>query len=100
MDGQTDDAVLEQHLPPDGWLVDRSSHGKTPKRILDVGVGNGKSTQHLHEAFPQSNIYEIDISATAIAEAQKLNAPSISFSVRNIEETGFSPQQFDLICAY
>lgn len=100
MDGQTDDAVLEQHLPPDGWLVNRSSHGKTPKRILDVGVGNGKSTQHLHEAFPQSNIYEIDISATAIAEAQKLNAPSISFSVRNIEETGFPPQQFDLICVY
>lgn len=87
------------YLPMVDWSL-APLMDKTPQNILDVGVGNGKSTQHLHEAFPQSNIYGIDISATAIAEAQKLNAPSISFSVRNIEETGFSPQQFDLICAY
>ena len=87
------------YLPMVDWSL-TPLMDKTPQNILDVGVGNGKSTQHLHEAFPQSNIYGIDISATAIAEAQKLNAPSISFSVRNIEETGFPPQQFDLICVY
>ena len=79
------------YLPMVDWSL-ASLMDKTPQNILDVGVGNGKSTQHLHETFPQSNIYGIDISATAIVEAQKLNTLSISFSVRNIEETGFSLQ--------
>ena len=50
------------YLPMVDWSL-APLMAKTLQNILDVGVGNGKSTQHLHEAFPQSNIYGIDISA-------------------------------------
>ena len=39
------------YLPMVDWSL-APLMDKTPQNILDVGVGNGKSTQHLHEAFP------------------------------------------------
>ena len=68
--------------------------------ILDVGVGNGRSTILLKETFPQSTITGIDISDTAIAQAKQIEMTNLNFERRDVRETGFSDESFDLITAF
>ena len=69
---------------------------KKPINVLNIDIGNGKFSPYPHKTFPQSNVWEIDISKTTIAEAYKLNSPAIYFEVKNVESTGFTPQLFNL----
>ena len=68
--------------------------------ILDVGVGNGRSTILLKETFPQSTVTGIDISDTAIAQAKQIGMVNLNFERRDVRETGFSDESFDLITAF
>ena len=68
--------------------------------ILDVGVGNGRSTILLKETFPQSTITGIDISDTAIAQAKQVEMTNLNFERRDVRETGFSDESVDLITAF
>ena len=68
--------------------------------ILDVGVGNGRSTILLKEIFPQSTITGIDISDTAIAQAKQIEMTNLNFERRDVRETGFSDESVDLITAF
>ena len=68
--------------------------------ILDVGVGNGRSTILLKETFPQSTITGIDISDTAIAQAKQIEMTNLNFERRDVRETGFSDESVDLITAF
>lgn len=68
--------------------------------ILDVGVGNGRSTILLKETFPQSTITGIDISDTAIAQAKQVEMTNLNFERRDVRETGFSDKSVDLITAF
>ncbi|MGT2846409.1 class I SAM-dependent methyltransferase [Streptococcus massiliensis] len=68
-------------------------------KILDIGVGNGRSTLRLKQLFPSSQIYGLDISETAIAEARKLSK-TINFEVKDVANTGYESESFDLICAF
>ena len=68
--------------------------------ILDVGVGNGRSTILLKETFPQSTITRIDISDTAIAQAKQREMTNLNFERRDVRETGFSDESVDLITAF
>jgi len=68
--------------------------------ILDVGVGNGRSTILLKETFPQSTITGIDISDAAVAQAQQIEITNLNFERRDVRETGFSDESFDLITAF
>ena len=71
------------------------------QQILDVGVGNGKSTAHLSSVFPGAEIHGLDISPTAIQEAKKLRvAGQLDFTVSAIEQTDFSAESFDLVCGF
>lgn len=47
--------------------------------ILDVGVGNGRSTILLKEIFPQGTVTGIDISDTAIAQAKQVGMLNLNF---------------------
>ena len=42
----------------------------------------------------------IDISTTAIREAEKFADPGLSFEVKNVEKTDLSVSEFDLITAF
>jgi hypothetical protein len=64
---------------------------KEPINVLGIDIGNGKSSLYPHKAFPQSNVWRIDISRTTITEACKLNSPAISFEVKSVESAGFTP---------
>ena len=68
--------------------------------ILDVGVGNGRSTILLKETFPRSTVTGIDISDTAIAQAKQIGMVNLNFERRDVRETGFSDESFDLITAF
>ncbi|WP_321384939.1 class I SAM-dependent methyltransferase [uncultured Enterococcus sp.] len=71
------------------------------KRILDVGVGNGRSTQRLAAVFPDSEIYGIDVSQKAIEQAKKLYEGSmIAFEVKDVIKTSYPSAYFELICVY
>ncbi|WP_438763618.1 class I SAM-dependent methyltransferase [Enterococcus sp. AZ194] len=68
------------------------------KKILDVGVGNGRSTYYLSNQLAPTSIIGIDYSETAIKQAKK-NYPTLLFQLVPIEDTGFQ-EKFDLICAF
>ena len=82
------------YLPMFVWAIrylDRTSY----PAILDVGVGNGRSTILLKETFPQSTVTGIDISDTAIAQAKQIGMVNLNFERRDVRETGFSDESFD-----
>lgn len=71
------------------------------QRILDVGVGNGKSSAYLSSVFPLAEVHGLDISPTAIREAKKLEiAGRLDFTVSSIEQTDFQTGCFDLVCGF
>ena len=82
------------------WSVSQLDHKKRFKTILDVGVGNGASSKYLKKHFPNSQVLGIDISTTAIRAAAQLVEPSLSFEVKNVENTNLPVSEFDLITAF
>ena len=74
-----------------------------PKRILDMGCTVGHSTLPYAEAFPEAEIYGIDIGAPVLryahARAESLGCP-VHFSQQNAEKTNFPDGYFDLIVSH
>ena len=87
------------YLPMFVWAIRHLDRTFYPV-ILDVGVGNGRSTILLKETFPQSTITGIDISDAAVAQAQQIEITNLNFERRDVRETGFSDESFDLIIAF
>ena len=87
------------YLPMFVWAIRHLDRTFYPA-ILDVGVGNGRSTILLKETFPQSTVTGIDISDTAIAQAKQIEMTNLNFERRDVRETGFSDESFDLITAF
>jgi SAM-dependent methyltransferase len=71
-----------------------------PKRILDMGCGVGWSTLPLKEAFPDAEVYGLDIGAPMLryahARAESLGVP-IHFSQQNVVATNYPDGFFDLV---
>ena len=74
------------YLPMVRWALSFYNPSESPMKILDIGVGNGKSTTLLVKNFPKSSVIGIEISETAIKEAQKLPTTAV-FQLENIENT-------------
>ena len=88
------------YMPMVVWEVSQLDHKKRFHAILDVGVGNGASSKYLKNYFPNSRVLGIDISSTAIREAEKFAGPGLAFEVKNVEKTDLSVSEFDLITAF
>ena len=71
-----------------------------PKRILDVGCGVGFSTLPWKAAFPDAEVYGIDLGAPMLryahARAESLGK-AIHFSQQNAGQTDFPDNYFDLV---
>lgn len=67
-----------------------------PRRILDLGCGDGKGTYDIAVRFPKASIIGVDFSDRAVAFA-RLMAESIDFRVQKAAKTDFGDQEFDLI---
>lgn len=70
------------------------------RRILDLACGTGESTMSLAEAFPEAEVWGIDLAAPLLkwahVRAQRRGLP-IHFSQQNAERTTFESESFDLV---
>ncbi|MGG5318126.1 class I SAM-dependent methyltransferase [Enterococcus sp. AZ072] len=88
------------YFPMIKWAVN-SIEKTSVLQILDVGIGNGLSSEYLFQQFPNSELHGIDISEEAIRQARKrLDQGQANFQVSGIEDTNFASEQFELICAF
>ncbi len=74
-----------------------------PASILDLGCGPGIQTVAFREAFPEADVWGVDLSAPFLtfahtwAEDQGL---AINYRQANASDTGFADGQFDLIVSH
>ena len=89
------------YLPMVKWSLNEIDISFFPTLILDVGTGNGASTNLLYESYRPSSIYGIDISETAIKEAKNVyQSGSISFELMNINHLRYKDDTFDFVTAF
>jgi SAM-dependent methyltransferase len=71
-----------------------------PRRILDLGCGAGMSTLPLAEAFPDAEIFAVDIAAPMLRYAhgrsEAMGVP-VHYSQQNAAHTDFDDGSFDLV---
>lgn len=74
-----------------------------PKRILDLGCAVGHSTLPYVDAFPDAEIYAVDVGAPVLryahARAESLGK-KVHFSQQNAEKMNFPDGHFDLIVSH
>ena len=74
-----------------------------PKRILDMGCTVGHSTVPYLDAYPDAEVYGIDVGAPVLryahARAESMGK-KIHFSQQNAEKTNFPDGHFDLIVSH
>lgn len=90
--GDTTIAYLKQNYPD-----------LKPKRILDMGCTVGHSTLPYVDAWPEAEVYGIDVGAPVLryahARAESLGK-KVHFSQQNAEKTNFPDGYFDLIVTH
>jgi len=74
-----------------------------PKKILDLGCAIGNSSVVWARAFPEAEVYGIDVAAPVLryahARAEALGVP-VHFSQQNAEKTDFAEGSFDLVLSH
>ena len=77
--------------------------GFTPEKILDIGCSAGASSVPYAEAYPQSEIHGIDVSAGMLryahARAEAMGA-AVHFQQMNAVDMAFPDSSFDLIVSH
>ena len=83
------------------WLRQQAESGFRPKRILDIGCTVGHNIVPLAQAFPDTEILAIDVSAPVLryanARAKSLGINNITFRQENAESIQAEDGSFDLI---
>jgi ubiquinone/menaquinone biosynthesis C-methylase UbiE len=84
------------------WLRHESPEFR-PAKILDLGCSVGHSTIPYVEAYPEAEVYGIDVAAPMLryghARAETLGK-RIQFSQQNAERTNFPERSFDLVVSH
>ncbi|MBD1821325.1 methyltransferase domain-containing protein [Cyanobacteria bacterium FACHB-DQ100] len=101
----TYDPITQLALPPnETWVrqqVIEAIQGQ-PLRILDLGCGTGSTTLLLKQAFPNAEVFGLDLSPFMLAVAD-LKANQANLNIHWIhgkaESTKFSDHSFDLVTA-
>lgn len=74
-----------------------------PERILEIGCTVGSSTVPWAQAFPDAEVYAIDVAAPVLryahARAEALGVP-IHFSQQDAEATDFDSGSFDMVVSH
>ena len=84
------------------WIIKSNVAAQASKiiKILDIGTGSGCIAISLAKNIPDAQVFAIDVSAEALATAQKnaeINEVQVTFINKNILETTELEQQFDII---
>jgi ubiquinone/menaquinone biosynthesis C-methylase UbiE len=78
-------------------MLDRATADRTPRRILEVGVGEGVVTQRLTERFPEVPVVGIDLPDPELARRWGPGRWSCSFA--DATRLPFADATFDLVLA-
>lgn len=88
------------YLPLTKWCLSLLPEKDYP-HVLDIGVGNGASTNYISQTLACTSVTGIDSSDRAIENANTSRLPSkLLFEKKDICETNYPSQKFDLICAF
>ena len=81
----------------------RIAHGHRPRRVLDLGCSVGGSTLPYKQAFPEAEVYGLDV-APAMLRYAHARAESLGYAVHlrqvNAVHADFDDAGFDLIVAH
>lgn len=72
------------------------AHAPQPKKILDIGCGNGHTLERFAKAFPDAELYGIDLSTVAVNLA-KGRVPKADISAVLLSEFAKTRKRFDVI---
>jgi SAM-dependent methyltransferase len=84
-------------------FVKRKFPNFKPKRILDMGCTVGHATLPYVDAFPDAEVYAIDVGAPCLRYAHgraEALGKKVHFSQQNAEKTNFPDGYFDLIVSH
>lgn len=91
----------EKHKDLHDRLTDIAVAGRTPKRVLDMGCGFGKSTRPFWERFSGTQVEAVDLSASCCElgalDAAKAQAQNVRFRQMNAYETDYEDESFDIV---
>ena len=91
-----------EHVRWFGERVLRVVQASSPRRVLDIGCGDGSLLVYLARALPQASLVGVDLSATNIAAAHALIAGSSASARIDVQEGDylrFDAGRFDLLVA-
>lgn len=74
-----------------------------PQKILDMGCSIGNSTLPYVDAYPDAEVYAIDIGAPMLRYAHaraEVLGKQVHFSQQNAEHTNFPDESFDLVVSH
>ncbi len=74
-----------------------------PQKILDMGCSVGHSTLPYVDAYPESEVFAVDVSAPMLRYAHaraEAMGKQVHFSQQNAESTNFAAESFDLIVSH
>lgn len=69
-----------------------------PKKVLDIGCGEGFYTKIIADALPSAEIVGIDVEEEYIAFAKRINfQKNVKYSVNDLFKLPFKKEEFDLV---
>lgn len=99
------DPITQYFLPPgETWVRQEviNSVAVHPQKILDLGCGTGSMTLKLKQAFPQAEVFGLDLSPYMLVMAD-YKAQQTGLEIRwlhgKAEKTQFRDEEFDLVTA-
>ncbi|MCM0019169.1 MAG: methyltransferase domain-containing protein [Tagaea sp.] len=93
--------LLTKHKDLHQRLVDLILARATPKRVLDLGCGFGKTTKPLYESARDAEVIGLDLSAPclkfAAQDAARAQARNVRFVQRDAARTGLAEGSVDVV---
>ncbi|MHC4780014.1 MAG: class I SAM-dependent methyltransferase [Planctomycetota bacterium] len=80
-------------------ILDGLPEGFRPKKVLDLGAGNGNLSIEILKRHPSAELHLVDISAKALETARSRfeGIPGLVFTRASFEDLDFAPGSFDLV---
>lgn len=85
------------------WYADMVAKKFTPRRVLDIGCGAGKSSRAIKRSCPNADVHGVDVAAPMLRLAHyrsQEESLDITWWQRKAENLGFEESSFDLVTSH